>query len=128
MAQVLPRNGSSHESALMCISLIQQQWNYLFHQVLDQLESYILYKDKKDLWQCFHSVHEAWFLCMDFWIWVLDTFKWKDLTLKWNFDLFNYWIGFERHFPFWAQMKIIITASCDDFCMKFLSRNQVYEF
>ena len=26
-------------------------------------------------------------------------------------------------FPFWAKMKIIITASCDDLCDNFLTRN-----
>ena len=31
-------------------------------------------------------------------------------------------------FPFWAKLKIVITASCDDFCKNFLSRNQVYKF
>ena len=30
-------------------------------------------------------------------------------------------------FPFWAKMKIVITAPCDDFCKKFLSRNQHHE-
>ena len=35
---------------------------------------------------------------------------------------------FNAIFPFWAKMKIVITASCDDFCKNFLSRNQVYKF
>ena len=30
-------------------------------------------------------------------------------------------------FPFWAKMKTVITASCDDFCENFLSRNQEHE-
>ena len=30
-------------------------------------------------------------------------------------------------FPFWAKMKTIIMASCDDFCKKFLSQSQVHE-
>ena len=31
---------------------------------------------------------------------------------------------FERHFPFWAEMEPVITASCDDFCYNFLPLNQ----
>jgi len=27
-------------------------------------------------------------------------------------------------FPFWAKIKTVNTASCDDFCKNFLSRNQ----
>ena len=30
-------------------------------------------------------------------------------------------------FPFWAKMKTVITASCDDFCKNFRSRNQVHD-
>ena len=30
-------------------------------------------------------------------------------------------------FPFWAKMKTVIMASCDDFCKKFLSQSQVHE-
>ena len=30
-------------------------------------------------------------------------------------------------FPFWAKMKSVITASCDDFCKNFLSQSQVHE-
>ena len=32
--------------------------------------------------------------------------------------------GFEQHFPFAAKMETVITASCDDFCERFLTRNQ----
>ena len=29
-------------------------------------------------------------------------------------------------FPFWAKMKSVITALCDDFCRNFLSQSQVH--
>ena len=31
-------------------------------------------------------------------------------------------------FPFWAKMKIVITASCDDLCGNFLARNLDHKF
>ena len=31
-------------------------------------------------------------------------------------------------FPFWAKIKIVLTASCDDFSKNFRTRNQDHEF
>ena len=31
-------------------------------------------------------------------------------------------------FSFWAKIKTVITATCDDFCKNFLTRNQDHQF
>ena len=43
-------------------------------------------------------------------------------TLNFNLTPGDEW-RFERHFPFWAKVKIVITTSCDGFCENFVNRN-----